>query len=150
MNPSADAAEQTTTLQGAAGELIRKGRGWSGAREWSGRRDGGGIAVRRLEAGAGRGARGWWEVGAGGGPVAYWVRRGPPAGWWWSVRLRQRELVVAAAAWRGGWVSGPWTRDLVKRALADQQVKRGLTGRFFHDKYFENKIVLVFWAVWMH
>jgi hypothetical protein len=32
------------------------------------------------------------------------------------------ELVVAAAAWRGGWVVGPWTRDLVKRALADQQV----------------------------
>jgi hypothetical protein len=59
MNPSADAAEQTTTLHGAAGELIRKGRGWSGARECSSRWDGGSIAVRRLEAGAERGARGW-------------------------------------------------------------------------------------------
>ena len=58
MNPSADATEQTTTLLGAAREFILKGRGWSGAREWRCRRDGGGIAAA---------GGGWsWRAGAGG------------------------------------------------------------------------------------
>uniref|UniRef100_A0A0A9GMI4 Uncharacterized protein n=1 Tax=Arundo donax TaxID=35708 RepID=A0A0A9GMI4_ARUDO len=68
MNPSADTAEQTTTLLGAEGMLlIRKARGGSGARDWKSRRDGGGIAAARREAERQWSSEAGWLVAAGRG-----------------------------------------------------------------------------------
>jgi hypothetical protein len=58
-----------------------------------------------------RGAGGKWEREAGRRLI--WVRRGSPAGWWCGQSDSDRGWLVvaaaAAAAWRDGWVFGPWT-----------------------------------------
>jgi hypothetical protein len=87
-------------------------------------------------------------VGAGGGPAAYLGEaRLASRLVVWSVRLRQR-LVGGGGGGSGSLAGrvGLWAVDsprsrAFERALVDQ---RGLTGRFFHDNYFENEITL-FW-----